>query len=89
VLAELNAYAAMVSVGSYIVAMDGIMEQVVGALYTEPDWSWNNPKAAALEFARSNPDFVIEEPAFVFNEGNITERVTYWPSAFLKRLKSP
>ena len=26
------------------------------------------------------------EPAFPFNEGQITERVTYWPSAFVKRI---
>ena len=31
--------------------------------------------------------FVIEEPEIPFNEGLITERVTYWPSAFLKRVK--
>lgn len=87
VLAELNAYAPFVSKGSYIVAMDGIMEQLVGAPRTQQDWSWNNPKKAALEFVEKNPDFIIEEPPFLFNEGNITERVTYWPSGFIKRLK--
>ena len=86
VLAELNAYAPLVSSGSYIVAMDGIMEDVVGAPRTEPDWEWNNPRQAALAFVAANPDFVIEEPPFLFNEGNITERVTYWPSAFIKRI---
>lgn len=87
VLAELKAYAPLVSVGSYIVAMDGIMEEVVGALRTQPDWSWNNPKRAALEFVEANSDFVLEEPAFLFNEGNFTERITYWPSAFIKRVR--
>ncbi len=87
VLAELNAYASLVSVGSYIVAMDGIMEQVVGASRTEPDWTWNNPKQAALDFVAANQDFVIEEPSFLFNEGNISERVSYWPSAFIKRVR--
>ena len=87
VLAELNAYAPLVSNGSYIVAMDGIMEDVVGAPRTQPDWTWNNPRQAALEFAASNAEFVIEEPAFLFNESEITERVTYWPSAFLKRVR--
>src|SRR5712692_10042024 len=43
VLAELRAYAPLVSQGSYIVAMDGIMEDVVGAPRAEPDWVWNNP----------------------------------------------
>src|SRR4030095_9918921 len=86
VLAELQAYAPLVSVGSYIVAMDGIMEQVAGAPRTQPDWTWNNPRQAALEFVAANQNFVIEEPAFAFNEGLIRERVTYWPSAFIKRL---
>ena len=35
VLAELNAYAPLVSKGSYIVVIDGIMEQVVGAPRTQ------------------------------------------------------
>jgi len=87
VLAELNAYAPFVSRGSYIVAMDGIMEQVAGAPRTKPDWTWNNPKAAALEFVRANSNFVIEEPPFLFNEGSVTKRVTYWPSGFIKRIK--
>jgi len=87
VLDELNAYAPLVTKGSYIVAMDGIMEDVVGAPRTEPDWSWNNPKQAAIEFVAANPDFLIEEPGFAFNEGKIAERVTYWPSAFIKKIR--
>jgi len=86
VLGELQAYAPLVSPGSYIVAMDGIMEEVAGAPRTQPDWVWNNPRQAALEFVSQNPGFVIEEPKFSFNEGNITARVTYWPSAFIKRM---
>ena len=77
----------MVSLGSYIVACDGIMADVVGAPRTSDDWSWNNPKDAALEFVKTDNRFVIEEPAFSFNEGEISERVTYWPNAFLKRVK--
>jgi cephalosporin hydroxylase len=88
VLAELNAYAPLVTRDSYIVAMDGIMEDVVGAPRTRPDWSWNNPRQAALEFVAARPEFEIEEPAFLFNEGQINERVTYCPSAFLKRVSA-
>lgn len=87
VLAELRAYSSLVSPGSYIVAMDGIMEMVAGAPRTEPDWIWNNPKQAAIEFAHDNPEFVIEEPSLLFNEGSITERVTYSPGAYIKRKK--
>ena len=86
VLGELNAYGPMVTPGSYIVAMDGIMEDLVGAPRTNDDWSWNNPKQAAHEFVRDNPDFVIEEPEWAFNEGSVRQRVTYWPDAFIKRI---
>ena len=87
VLAELAAYSTLVNPGSYIVAMDGIMENLAGAPRSNEDWTWNNPRQAALEFVADNADFVIEEPPFAFNEGNVTERVTYWPSAFIKRLR--
>lgn len=87
VLGELDAYAPLVSKGSYIVAMDGIMEQVAGAPRTQSDWGWNNPRRAALEFVEKNPNFTIEEPTFLFNEGHISERVTYWPDGFIKRVK--
>ena len=87
VLGELWAYSEFVSVDSYIVACDGIMETLVGAPRSSDDWSWNNPKAAAEEFAGNNDNYVLEEPEFSFNEGSVTKRVTYLPSAFLRRIK--
>ena len=87
VLAELNTYSEIVAIDSYIIPCDGIMEEMVGAPRTSDDWFWNNPKAAAEEFVKTHDNFVIEEPVFPFNEGLITERVTYWPSAFLRRIK--
>jgi cephalosporin hydroxylase len=87
VLAELEAYAPLVRPGSYLVAMDGIMEDLAGAPRSSPDWTWNNPRQAALDFVRTHPDFAIEEPAFLFNEGQVRQRVTYWPSAFVRRLR--
>lgn len=86
VLAELRAYSPLVTKGSYIVAMDGIMGNLVGAPRTQPDWSWNNPQSAAKEFVENNSEFVLEEPEFVFNEGSVKERVTYWPGGFIRRL---
>lgn len=83
---ELEAYGPMVTAGSYIVATDGIMAQVAGGPRTQPDWTWNNPLSAIDDFAAAHPEFVVEEPAFPFNEGVVTERVTYWPRAYLKRL---
>jgi cephalosporin hydroxylase len=86
VLAELRAYAPLVSKGSYLVATDGIMAEIAGAPGTRPEWAWDNPRDAARAFAKERPDFAAEEPAFPFNEGAITQRVTYWPSAFLRRV---
>lgn len=86
VLAELEMYSSLVTSGSYIVAMDGIMQDVVGAPRSEPDWAKNNPQTAVREFLASHPEFVLEDPPFPFNEGLVTERVTYWPNAFLKRV---
>jgi cephalosporin hydroxylase len=85
VLRELETYAPMVTPGSYIVAMDGIMEEFAGAPRSEDDWLWNNPQQAALEFSARHAEFEIVEPVFAFNEGMIRERVTYWPNAFLRR----
>lgn len=87
VLDECRAYGPLVGAGSYIVATDGIMEVVAGAPRTKPEWVFDNPKAAALAFASEHPDFEIEEPAFPFNEGVVKERVTYWPSAYIKRVR--
>ncbi len=87
VLGELNAYSDLVAIDSYIVACDGIMESLAGVPRSSEDWAWNNPKAAAEEFVRNRDNFIIEEPEFRFNEGLVTERVTYWPSAFLRRIK--
>jgi cephalosporin hydroxylase len=85
VLSELEFYSTLVSPGSYIVACDGIMEQVVGASRTAEDWIWNNPISAINEFIGKHPQFECVEPVWPFNEGKITERVTYWPRAFLRK----
>jgi cephalosporin hydroxylase len=86
VLAELEAYGPLVPPGSYVVVCDGIMEGLAGAPRSEPDWTWNNPKAAAEAFVSDHPEFIIEPPAFPFNEGMITQMVTYWPGAWVKRI---
>ena len=87
VLAELRHYGPLVSVNSYVVVTDGIMEQFAGAPRSRPDWNWNNPRRAAIDFLARIPNFVEAEPDFLFNEGMVERRVTYWPGAFLKRLK--
>jgi cephalosporin hydroxylase len=83
---ELDAYGPMVTPGSYIVVTDGVMAQVTGAPRTQPDWVWNNPLSAIDEYLVVHPEFLEEEPVFPFNEGVVTERVTYWPRGYLKRI---
>jgi cephalosporin hydroxylase len=85
VAAELDLYAPIVSPGCYIVACDGIMAQVAGAPRTAPDWTWNNPITAVEAFLVRNPDFVLDEPGFAFNEGAVRNHVTYWPKSYLRR----
>jgi cephalosporin hydroxylase len=87
VLAELEAYSPLVSEGSYIVATDGIMADVAGLPGGQPEWTFDNPREAARLFAEHNGDFVLEEPAPLFNEGSITTPVTYWPSGYLRRIR--
>jgi len=88
VLAELRAYAPLVTPGSYAVAADGIMASLRGAPRTQPDWEWNNPMEAARLFAAEDAHFTIEQPGYVFNEGDVREPVTYWPNAYLRRVKA-
>jgi cephalosporin hydroxylase len=86
VRAELEAYAPLVSPGSYVIAADGIMADLVGAPGGRPEWAWDNPQQAVREFAAACPDFLLEELPFAFNEGTVRERVTYWPSAYLRKV---
>ena len=86
VLAELEAYSPLVSVGSYIIAADGIMARLAGAPRSKPDWRENNPMAAAREFVGRCDNFVIEPPPFLFNEGVVQKMVTYWLDGWIKRI---
>lgn len=86
VSAELEAYHELVSPGSYIVATDGIMQDLTDVPRGNPTWDRDNPTQAALDFARTHPEFVIEQPAWPFNESNLRANVTHWPGAWLRRL---
>lgn len=84
---ELEAYYDLVSVGSYIVATDGLMKDLFDVPRGEKDWAWDHPTAAAQEFAESHPEFVIEQPEWPFNESALTENITHWPGSWLKRIR--
>lgn len=85
VAAELEAYHGFVSAGSYVVVTDGIMKDLHDVPRGDPEWAWNNPSAAASEFVQDHPEFVLEEPPWPFNESNLTNNVTHWPGAWLRR----
>ena len=85
VLSELEAYHGLVTPDSYIVATDGIIESLHNVPRSNAEWTWDNPAAAATEFIQNHPEFVLEEPAWPFNESCLTKNVTYWPGAWLRR----
>jgi cephalosporin hydroxylase len=85
VLAELEAYHSLVTPGSYIIASDGIMQDLHDTPRGRPEWVSDQPTAAALEFAGHHPEFEIGQPTWPFNESDLTENITHWPGAWLKR----
>ena len=86
VLAELNAYCDAITPGSYIVATDGIMQDLYDVPRGRPEWLNDNPSQASIEFAQSHPEFLIEQPAWLFNESELDKNITHWPGAWLRRL---
>jgi len=87
VFGELEAYHEMVSLGSYIVATDGIMKDLYDVPRGNLEWKKDNPSEAATQFAQSHPDFVIEQPSWVFNESQLNKNVTHWPGAWLRKIR--
>jgi cephalosporin hydroxylase len=85
VAAELEAYADLITPGSYIVATDGSMKDLSEVPRGNRDWAWDNPTAAAAAFADRHPDFELEQPAWLFNESTLTKNITHWPGAWLRR----
>jgi cephalosporin hydroxylase len=87
VLQELESYAGLVSIGSYIVATDGIMLDLYDLPRGKKNWATDNPSSAAREFAAEHSDFVIEQPAWTFNESTLSKNITHWPGGWLKRIR--
>lgn len=86
VAAELEAYHEFVSHDSYIVATDGVMMMVHDVPRGTPDWKDDHPEAAAKEFAEKHSEFLLEQPAWPFNESPLSKNVTHWPGAWLRRV---
>lgn len=85
VLAELEAYHDVVTPGSYIVATDGSMRDLHDVPRGKREWVWDNPAAAVAEFVQNHPEFVLEQPAWPFNESELSENITHWPGGWLRR----
>lgn len=83
VLAELDAYADLVSVDSYCIVFDTFVEDMpADHVWTDRPWGkGNNPKTAVWQWIKSHPEFVIDH--------SVADRllVTSAPDGFLRRVK--
>ena len=86
VMDELEAYAPMVTPGSWIVSTDGIMQDLENVPRGRPGWKTDNPAKAARDFVAKHPNFVIEEPQWPFNESTLKGNITHWPDAWIRRV---
>ena len=81
VLGELNLYAPLVSVGSYCVVFDTVIEDLNGVEFVDRPWGkGNNPKTAVAEFLKTNSDFEVNSA--------IDEKllISAAPGGYLKRV---
>lgn len=61
VIAELNAYANLTSVGSYCIVFDTIVEDMPKSVFPDRPWGpGDNPKTAVWDFISKHPEFEID-----------------------------
>lgn len=61
VLAELKAYAPLVSLGSYCVVFDTVVEGMPAEMFPDRPWCpGNSPKTAVKEYLQDHPEFAID-----------------------------
>lgn len=61
VLAELEAYAPLTTVGSYCVVFDTVIEDLPAGTYPDRPWGpGDNPKTAVEEYLKSHPEFDVD-----------------------------
>jgi cephalosporin hydroxylase len=81
VLAELEAYAPLTSVGSYCVAFDTVIEDMPKEMFPDRPWGpGNNPKTAVWDYLKTHPEFEIDK--------RIQHKllITVAPDGYLKRV---
>lgn len=81
VLAELESYAPMVTVNSYCIVYDGVVEDIPAELSGDRPWGpGNNPKTATWEFLKTHDEFRIDKSM----QNKIL--ITVAPDGFLRRV---
>lgn len=81
VLAELEAYAPLTSVGSYCVVFDTLVEDLPAAMFADRPWGpGDNPKTAVHAYLKDHPEFEIDST--VHNKLLITVA----PDGYLRRV---
>jgi cephalosporin hydroxylase len=81
VLAELEAYAPLTSVGSYCIVMDTLIEDMPNSMFIDRPWGpGDNPKTAVWEYLKTHSEFEIDK--------SIQHKllITVAPDGYLKRL---
>ena len=82
VLEELKAYAPLVSVGSYCVVFDTVIDDLPSNSFPDRPWGkGNNPKTAVHDWLRENPEFEID----VSIDHKLL--ITVAPHGFLRRIR--
>lgn len=82
VLKELEAYSPFVSVNSYLIVFDTIIEDVPEELSRQRPWGvGNSPKTALYEFLKNRDDFIID------NTIDNKLIITVAPDGYLKKIK--
>lgn len=81
VLAELEAYAPLTSVGSYCVVFDTIIEDMPADMFPDRPWGpGDNPKTAVWEYLKAHREFEID------NDIHNKLLITVAPDGYLKRV---
>lgn len=82
VLAELNAYSDLTTVGSYCVVFDTVIEDMLPGSFPNRPWDkGNNPKTAVYEFLKARPEFEIDK---VIDHKLL---ISVAPDGFLRRVR--
>lgn len=82
VLAELDAYAPLTSVGSYCVVFDTVVEDLPAEMSGDRPWGpGDNPKTAVWQYLKSHPEFEIDKDI----ENKLM--ITVAPDGYLRRTR--